>query len=175
MRQLAGSQRSALCDLAAYLLDQFPALAAESRDGTVYALAARRPRHAPAQQRLQRDGEQRRLVPPILEQCALASAVGQRVQVLCLVAAEPREGRQRVRPRQHVDGIDLHHSQLLEYTTHIALAGLLPHARRTEPLRRQRNATGFGERQTIGAAGWHGHTRWFQWSMLSSVHVADAP
>ena len=61
-----------------------------------------------------------------------------------------------MRPRQHVDGIDLHHAQPLEHAPQIALAGLVLRARRTEPLRGQRNAPGFSEREAIGAARRHG-------------------
>ncbi len=81
---------------------------------------------------------------PILEQRALAASVSQSVQILRTIAAEPGERRQQVRARQHVDGIDLHHAQLLEATPQLPLADLFFPARLAEALRGKRNAAGFG-------------------------------
>ncbi|MNT11532.1 hypothetical protein D3C72_1464190 [compost metagenome] len=71
--------------------------------------------HAPPQERVQVERDQGRLMRPVLEQSALARRPPRKpVQVGALIAAQPREGRQVVRARQHVDAVDLMQVQMID-------------------------------------------------------------
>src|SRR5512137_1153668 len=62
--------RTLIADQCEHLAAEARALAAEASDVAPRAVAVFRAPHAPAQQRLQLDGQQRGLVPPVFEQLA---------------------------------------------------------------------------------------------------------
>ena len=105
--------------------------------------------HPPAQQRVEVERQQRCLVRPIFEQpsLGLASPRGG-VEQGAVVRPEAREGGQVMRPRQHVDTVDLVQGQALDGAAQVGLARD-GRARRREALRRQRDATRGGERQAF--------------------------
>ena len=152
MRQLAGTQRAAIGDLAANLGDEIPALAAEAGNPLIDAPPVLGPRHAPAEQRLQPDRQQRGLMAPIFEQRPLAAAISERVQILGPVASEARKRRQQMGAGEHVDAVDLQHAEPLDHPAQIALGRLGLGARLAEALRPQGDAPCLGRGKRIGAA-----------------------
>ena len=80
--------------------------------------------HAPAQQGLRGERQQRRFVRPEFEQAASAlAAPGEAIEVGAVVVSEPREERQIVRPCQHVHRIDLQQPQPIDGAFHVAEVG----------------------------------------------------
>ena len=99
--------------------------------------------HAPAEQRLRRQRQQRGLVRPEFEQAALAlAAPGQAIEMVAVVVAQPREQRQVMRARQHVDGVDLQQAEAVDGASDMADVGRAVGARRAKALRGERDSTG---------------------------------
>ncbi len=70
-------------------IDIVAPLAGEFRDPRPHAFEALGARHAPAQQRLLLDGEERGLMRPIFEQPASAAAIGLGIEMRALIRPEP--------------------------------------------------------------------------------------
>ena len=82
---------------------------------------------------------------PELEQPAAALATpGQSVEMGAVVVSEPREQRQIVGARQHVDRIDLQEAQPVDGALHMAEICRTVGPLDTETLGRQRNAPSGG-------------------------------
>jgi hypothetical protein len=69
-------------------------------------------RHAPAEQPVMLDRDERGHVTPIFEQMAALAVIGTLIEQTLRIGAEPREQRQVMRAFQDVDGVDLEQSQL---------------------------------------------------------------
>ena len=97
--------------------------------------------HPPAEQRLARQRQERRLVRPVLEERPLPRP-GKFFQRRPRIGAEPREGGQIVGPRDDVDAVDLHHAQPVDQLEELALADLALGSGRSETLGGERDAAG---------------------------------
>ena len=94
---------------------------------------------------MRRERQQRGLVRPELEQPALAlAAPGDAVEMIAVVVSEPREQRQVVRARQHVDRIDLQQAQPVDGALDVAGVGGAVGAGDAEALGGERDAAGGG-------------------------------
>ena len=114
--QLRRGERPAVGDLAQHRVDVFRLLLPEEMQlALAVAGILAGALHAPAEQGMRAERQQRGLVRPELEQPALAlAAPGDAVEVIAGVVAQPREQRQVVRPRQHVHRIDLQETQPID-------------------------------------------------------------
>ena len=142
--QLARSHGSPRGDLAPDLLDEGALLAAEPGKPAIGALAALRPLHAPAEERMQVEPDQRRLVAPILEGFPLLAVIGGLFEKAPVIGADAREERHVMGPHQHIDRIDLEQVRALQDTAQVAL-GRRCRSAFVKPLCRQRNAPGLGK------------------------------
>jgi hypothetical protein len=98
--------------------------------------------HAPPQQRMRVDGQQGRLVRPVLEQGGGPGSGNARVvQPPRLVRSEPAEQRQVVGATQHVDRVDLDGAEAAE-RSHDVRASRRPARRAVQTLGRQRDTAG---------------------------------
>ena len=135
--EVAARDRPAPLDLGQDPIDIVALLASEPRQACPHRPAPR-PLHAPAQQRLGLERQERRLVSPVFEQAG-PRAPGFGLQRLARIIAQPREGRQIVGSRHHIDAVDLNHAELARDVADMAAArrrGL----RSPEPLGGKRDA-----------------------------------
>jgi hypothetical protein len=107
-------------------------------------LAARGRVHAPAQQRVQLDGQQRRLVRPVFEQAPGFSPSGP-IQQRMGIGAQPGECGQVVCSRHDVDAVDLVQRQPLEHAPQVAGVYGARRTRAAEALCRQPNPAALGQ------------------------------
>ena len=135
-----------------HLLDEGALLAAEPAKPAIDALAARRPGHAPAEQRMQVEMDQRRLVAPIFEGARFLRVIGGLFEEAPVIGADAREERHVMRPHQDVDRIDLEQVRALEDAAQVARLAA-PVAPSPKPLCRQRNAPGLGEGERVRGHG----------------------
>ena len=89
------------------LIDISFLLAAEFFQIFVLAGAVEGALHLPAQQRIEFERQEARLVRPILKETALALAEGALVERLVTIVTGAREYRKVVRAHQHIDAVDL--------------------------------------------------------------------
>ena len=110
--------------------------------------------HAPAEEGMCTDRQQRCLVRPELEQPALAlAAPGDAVEVIAVVVSQPREQRQVVRAREDVDGIDLQQAQPADGALDLAGVGRAVGAGDGEALGGEGDAAGGGGGDGLALAG----------------------
>jgi hypothetical protein len=145
--EFRGGHRAARGDLLQHLVYEVAPLTQEAGDALPDARAIVGVLHPPAEQRLTRQGQEGSLVRPVFEYRPLP-APGYLIEQRARIGAEPREGRQVVGARDHVDAVDLHHAQPLDQPEELALADLAIGPRRAETLG--------GERDTTGLAGGEG-------------------
>ena len=158
MLEVRRCERSIAADPREQSLGLAAAFAGEGADMAPADLAAIGPRHPPAQQRMQRERQQRGLVRPIFEQPPFPLAPpGGAIEQRPVVRAEPREGRKIMGPGQHVDAVDLVQPQPVEIAAKRRPVGYR-RLRGAEALRRQRDPPGGCKRKRVGSAG-HGATR----------------
>ncbi len=112
-----------------------PALAGEGAHGGVARRAPVGARHAPAEQRVEVEGEQRRFVRPIFEQRA-RPAPGGAIEHRPRISTEPREERQVMRPGEHVDAVDLQQLRVPEHPAQVTHVHRPARSVRAETLRR---------------------------------------
>ena len=108
--------------------------------------------HPPSEQRLQVDGDQRRLMPPELEQLTRL-AVGRAVEQLGRVRTQAAVKRHVVGPLQHVDRVHLDQVQPAQHSPQVAQVGGATRFGVGEALRGQRDAAGLRHGEGLG----HGH------------------
>jgi hypothetical protein len=65
--------------------------------------------------------------------------------------AQPGEQRQFLTAHQHVHRVDLNEAHVVEHASEMTAIDPTGGARRAEPLRAEREAPGFVERQALGA------------------------
>jgi len=106
-------------------------------------------RHPPAQHRVQGDGQQRRLVPPVLEQFA-RRAVGRPVEQPDGVRPEPAEQRHVVRPHENVDRIHLQQTDPADHPAQVPDVGNTRRRRIGEALGAERDAARLPKGKRIG-------------------------
>jgi hypothetical protein len=113
-------------------------------------------RHAPAQQRLEGDRKQRRLVPPVLEQPPRRRVRGA-VEQRGVVRAEPTEQRQVVRALKDVHRVDLEQRDAVEHASQRPAVRRAVPRRVREALRRQRDAAGLRGGEALDRSATDGH------------------
>jgi hypothetical protein len=113
--------------------------------------------HAPAQRRLQRDGQQRRLVTPVLEE-APGRVVRAAVEQRGVVRPGAAEQRQVVSTLEHVHRIDLDQADAIDQPPQGPAVGRSMRPRVGEPLRGERHPAGLGGGEALdrAAGGRHG-------------------
>jgi hypothetical protein len=154
--ELRRGQRAARADVLEHRGDEVGPLGGDAPHAAPRLVV--RPAHPPAQVRLQRHVDERRLVAPVLEQPP-RRAVREPVEQLAVVRAEAAEDRQVVRPLQDVDAVDLDEREPREDPRpdrpHVDVA---VERRVGEALRRQCDATRLGGREPFATsrhgAGW---------------------
>jgi hypothetical protein len=120
---------------------------AKASDASPHTLPPLRPGHAPAQQGLVPDRQERGLMRPIFEQPARLFSPGGAVQLLARIGAEPGEERHVVRPHQHVDAVDLVECEPLRDSPNLPRPRRRRSPRAMKPLRRQCNPPRLRSRQ----------------------------
>lgn len=124
-----------------------PGIDAQARPATLAPIGLG---HAPAQQGMEFDRQQRSLVRPIFEHAAFGSpAPGRLVHRGAVIGAQPGKGREIMRTRQDVHAVDLVEREAIECAPQVAVADDR-RPRRAETLRRKRDAAGACERQCLG-------------------------
>ncbi len=108
--QVARGAGTALFQFAEQRLDRVRVVPAETGEALVDPLATLRPRHAPAQQRLDFAADQGSLVAPILEQLA---TLARRLQPRRIIGSQTGVARHEVRASEHVDRVDLNEAKAL--------------------------------------------------------------
>ena len=122
-----------------------PPLVREYAEALVAGGARVRPCHAPPEERMERERQERRLVGPVLEEPSLSRTSPRgAVEDGSVVAAEPGESRQIVGAGEHVHAVNLVEAQTLDGAAEVAIVD--PRcARLPEPLRTQGDPPGFGD------------------------------
>ena len=110
--EVAAGERTLLLDALQDGVDVVAPLATERRDAAP-RLAGPRALHPPAEQGLSCHGKQGRLMTPVLEQERLP-APGGLLKGLARVGPQPGERRKVVAARQHIDRVDLDHTQAVD-------------------------------------------------------------
>ena len=142
--EFGGRQRAAIGDLAQHFVD-VPGFfeAKDMQLALAVALVLAGALHAPAEEGMRRQRQQRGLVRPEFEQPALAPASpGESVEMRAVIVSQPREQRQVVRARQHVDGVDLQQTEAIYGAFDVTEVGDAVRARRAKALRGERDSTG---------------------------------
>ncbi len=127
--------------------------------------------HAIAQQRIKRHGHEARGVAPVFEE--LARPVGELIERRYGIRPEPRERRDVVRARQHIDGIDL---EFMHPRGELAqLRDARPRRPRAEHLRGDGEAARLGERERAAIQSRAAHRRRTSCSRARRPNAAAGP
>ena len=133
--EIAADGRPVLLDPAQHAVDIVRPLTPEPRQPAP-ELAVPRPRHPPAQQRLHRQRQQRRLMPPIFEQRWFL-APGRLLQQSLRIGPQPRKRRQIVGAHHHIDRIHLDQAGAFKHPAEMFAPDAGPGPGFSEPLRRK--------------------------------------
>ncbi len=121
--QLRGADGPAGPDLRQGRLHEAAALETEAGDIGPWPHTAPSALHAPAQERVLRQREERGFVAPILEECSIPSSIGQPVEEVALVGTQAGEEREVMRADEDIDGVDLQEAQALDRAADMARIG----------------------------------------------------